>query len=331
MKPTHQEFFATTIDYPDYPAFLTRGKIITPGKGNPLTTKFYLVRDILKSARAVKGIILDSTSHSDLFACIILGFSNKAHLPVIVMVGDMWQKDAGLAGFIQKAVLRLADRAIFRYAPLSSEEFPFFEQAWGISREKLRTLPYFYTFTSRDLSEPEPPQEEFIFSGGNAHRDYLPLVKAMEHLPEYKLFIGSHLLNKVALPPNVKAGQLPRPEFIRKMRASRAVIVPIVDKLFRSTGHQTYLNGMMLGKPTIVNNVLGVREYTQNGSNSIIVDGSVEGYVHAIRKVMNPANRVEMETLGKAAQEAVKKDYTFEKHCEGMLDIFDEAVEDYYK
>jgi glycosyltransferase involved in cell wall biosynthesis len=156
----------------------------------------------------------------------------------------------------------------------------------------------------------------------------MPLVKAMERLPEYRLVIGSHLLDDISLPPNVTTGQVPRSEFIRLMRLSKAVVVPIAKGLIRSTGHQTYLNGMLLGKPTIVNDVLGVREHTQNGRNAIIVDGTPEGYREAVRKVMDPANVEQMEALGKAAQASVKRDFTFEKHCERMLEILDEAIED---
>ena len=333
MSQAVKEHIVSTMDYPDDVEFYNRSTIIKTKKDATIVDELKHILTVLKAAGKTRAILLDSASgriQPDLLACAIMGFWRKSRRPVIVMMGDMWHKDNGIKGKVQKFILGFADKAIVRYAPLSSEEFPFFEKSWGISKDKLRFLPYFYTFTSDDLSAPPPAQEGFIFSGGNAHRDYAPLIKAMESLPEYQLVIGSRLLDGVTLPPNVKAGQLPRPEFISKMRASRAVIVPIRKGLVRSTGHQTYLNGMLLGKPTIISDILGVREYTQNGTNAMIVDGTPEGYVAAIRWVMDPANKPQIDAMCRSAQESAQKVYTFEAHCKRLLDIIDEAVEDYF-
>ena len=243
----------------------------------------------------------------------------------------MWQKDEGILGLIEKIILKLADRSVFRYAPLSREEFPFFESAWGISQDKLRFLPYYYTFTAADLSEPQPAQEDFIFAGGNAHRDYTTLAKAIESLPEYRFVIASHLLDGMKLPSNLQAGQVSRPEFIRLMRAARAVIVPIRRGLVRSTGHQTYLNGMLLQKPTIITDSLGVREYTGNGKGAMIVDGSPESYVKAIRKVMDKENQHEINAMCSLGHELAVREFTIENHTKRLLEIIDEAIKDYFK
>lgn len=334
MSQAVKEHFVSTMDYPDDVEFFNRSTILKTKKDATIIDELKHILTVLNAARKTRAILLDSASgriQPDLLACAIMGFWRRSRRPAIVMMGDMWHKDSGIKGKVQKFILGFADKAITRYAPLSSEEFPYFERSWGISKDKLRFLPYFYTFTSDDLSAPPPTQEDFIFSGGNAHRDYAPLVKAMESLPEYQLVIGSRLLDGMTLPPNVKAGQLPRPEFISKMRASRAVIVPIRKGLVRSTGHQTYLNGMLLGKPTIISDILGVREYTQNGTNAIIVDGTPESYVAAIRKVMDPANKPQMDAMCRSAQESAKNTYTFEAHCKRLLEIIDETIEDYYK
>lgn len=330
FKPVQPQFF-TTLNYPDHPAFVSRGEIILTENKKDIWGKWEILRDILDCATQTRVLILDSSSRVDILACLFIGFRPESKRPLIIITGDMWQKDKGLVGSIQRFVLRLADRAIFRYAPLSAEEFPFFETAWGISQKKLRFLPYFFTFTSQDLQDSPPEQENFIFAGGNAHRDYLPLVQAMQSLPEYRLVIASRLLDGKKLPANVIAGQLPRVEFIRKMRASRAVIVPIKQGLIRSTGHQTYLNGMLLGKPTIVNEVLGVREYTENGANVILVDGTPQGYVRAIRYVMSPENAPQIERMCAAAQKAVQTTYTFEAHCNRILEIMDNALYEWHR
>lgn len=331
MTVNHKLHFLATIDYSDYPEFAERAHVLVNGDDSILGQLRFAVK-VFKASKNESALLLDSASgsiHPDLLAAVLIGFWRRTAKPVIVMMGDMWHNDKGLRGFLQKVALRLADGAIVRYAPLSSDEFPIFEKTWGISRLKLRFLPYFYTFTKADLNSPSPPQEDFIFSGGNAHRDYETLLQAAEALPAHKFVIGSHLLDGRKLPSNVTAGQVPRTEFIRLMRASRMVIVPILPNLTRSTGHQTYLNAMLLGKPTIVNDTLGVREHVRHGETAIVVDGSPEGYVEAVRRVIDPANQAEMQRICNAAQEDVLTNFSFEKHCERLFDILDEAIEEY--
>ena len=149
-------------------------------------------------------------------------------------------------------------------------------------------------------------------------------------MPEYQFVIASHLLDGKKLPPNLKAGQVPRTEFIRLMRSARAVIVPIKKNLFRSTGHQTYLNAMLLEKHTIITNTLGVQEYTRNGALAILVDGSPEGFSQAVRKVMDPASQSQIQAMCESAHQLVSREFSFESHCQRLLEILDEAIEDYY-
>jgi glycosyltransferase involved in cell wall biosynthesis len=324
--------FVTTLDYSDFPEYSERAVILPLHDGSILGQLSYAFR-IVRAARTCKALLLDSASgtiHPDLLASILIGFWRKSRRPVIVMMGDMWHRDTGLQGWVQKVLLCFGNRGIFRYAPLSREEFPVFSKTWRISDTKLRFLHYFYTFTKEDLNSPPPAPEDFIFSGGNSHRDYGALLRAIEKLPEYNFVIASHRLDGMQLPPNVQAGQVPRDEFIRLMRAAKMVIVPIQRGLTRSTGHQTYLNGMLLGKPTIVTETLGVKDHVVHNETAIIVDGSPDSYQEAIRWVLDPANKDAVQKICKQGQDSVVKDFSFEKHCQRLLDILDEAYEDYY-
>jgi glycosyltransferase involved in cell wall biosynthesis len=332
MKNYSKEPFVATLDYSDYPEYFERARVIRVSN-KTIKDELKSVPLVLRAARSTHALLLQSSSgrvHPDLLAAILIGFWRKSSRPAIVMMGCMWQRDDGLAGIIQKILLHLADRAIFRFAPQSTDELPLFSATWGISQDKLRFLNYFYTFTDKDLSSPAPAQEDFIFSGGNSHRDYKALLKASEMLPEYKFVIASNLLDGIKLPPNVRAGQVQRTEFIRLMRASNAVVVPIQAGLIRATGQQTYLNAMLLEKPVIVTEALGVHDHVRDGETAIVVDGSPESYANAIHKVFDPKNKLEIEHICRAGRESVLRDYSFEKHCARLLDILDESINDYY-
>jgi glycosyltransferase involved in cell wall biosynthesis len=330
MTNTIKESFASTLKYPDHDDFSRRNLFIPIKNHETIKDQIIRIQSILKAARHTRALLLDSTPgklHPDILACIIISLWRKK--PVIIMAEDMWHKDEGLKGVIQKVILRLADNAIFRYAPLSTEEFPYFQSAWGINEEKLRFLPYYYSVTRDDLDSP-PTDDNFIFAGGNAHRDYLPLVEAGKELPEYKFVIASHRLDGVKLPPNIVAGQVSTSEYFRLMNRSSAVVVAIRKGLVRSTGHQTYLNGMLLKKPTIITDTLGVREYTMNGKAAIIVDGSKEGYIQAVKKVMDPNNHKELEMMCECAHKLASEVFNRANHCNRLLEIIDEAIDDYY-
>ena len=140
--------------------------------------------------------------------------------------------------------------------------------------------------------------------------------------------IAARVLEGQSLPPNVKAAQVSRQEFIFLMRASAAVVVPIRPNLNRAAGQQTYLNSMLLGKPTIINNVLGVRDYVQNNDIAWVVDGSVEGYIGSIREIFDPAHQEKVREVTAKARRKVLEQFTFERHAERLLAILDEAIEE---
>ena len=318
------------MDYSGDPNYLNRARILKRSNKTVLGELFFIPK-VLRAAGDTGLLLLDSTSgriHPDLLATIVIGFRPKSRRPVIVFMGAMWQKDPGLYGFAEKILIKLADRAIYRYAVQSTDEIPYFFTAWGIPESKLRFVPYFSTFTESDLSTPAPTLEKFIFSGGNSHRDYDPYLKAIESLPEHQFVIASHLLDGKKLPPNVRAGQVTRPEFIRLMRASAAVVVPLRRDLNRAVGQQTYLNAMLLGKPTIVTNTLGVRDHIKDGVTALVVDGSPEGYIEAIQKVFNPSQASEIEHLCQRAHQDVIDHFSFENHVTRLLEILDEVIQE---
>jgi len=327
-RPSLKTPFVTTMDYSDHIEYANRARVL-PRSDSSIRGELRCIFRILVATRATKVALLDSSSgriHPDLLAAALLGFLPKSHRPLVVFMGAMWQKDAGIKGFVQKIILRLADKAIIRYAVQSTAEIPLFAAAWDIPESKLRFVPYFYTFTEKMLAAPAPPQENHIFAGGNSHRDYLPYLEAIDALREYEFVIATNLLEHKTLPPNVRAGLVPRNEFARLMRTSRAVVVPMKRNLIRAVGQQTYLNAMLLEKPTIVTDTQGVRDHVRDGETAVVVDGSPQSYMDAIRKVLDPANKTEIDKMCKVAHKTVLERFNFQNHATRLLAVLDEAV-----
>jgi hypothetical protein len=185
----NKQSFVTTMDYSDNPFYFERVQIINRSY-KTIFGELSFIPKILRTAKQTQLLLLDSSSgrvYPDLLASILIGFWSKSHRPKIVFMGAMWQKDPGFLGLIEKILIRLANRAIYRFAVQSTDEFPLFSEAWGITESKLRFVPFFHTFTTTDLLVPAPPLQNFIFSGGNSHRDYQPYLDAISYLPNTNL------------------------------------------------------------------------------------------------------------------------------------------------
>lgn len=320
--------FATTMDYCRVKSYADRA-IIIPRSEESLARELWSLRNVLRASRTVKAMILDSNSgriHPDLLATILMRLRPASKRPVVIFIGDMWQKDPGLRGWLQKQILRLADPVVQRYAPLSTDEFARFSKAWGIPEDKLRFVPYFHTFDDSELTKPLPPIEDYIFAGGNTHRDYRPLLEAARLMPGQQFVFATNRIQPGKAPANVTVDFVSHEKFVDLMRRARAVVVPMRRDLIRSAGHQTYLNAMMMRKPVIVNNIPGAADHIINGETGFIVEGTPESYVEAIGFITDPANRQAIDLMALRGFESASTQYTMGRHAERVMEILDEAL-----
>ncbi|MDH6196789.1 glycosyltransferase involved in cell wall biosynthesis [Mycobacterium frederiksbergense] len=325
------ETFATTLDYGD-PSWRQRSRLIAvlPRDHRLIDELRQFVR-VLRGLRGESLVLIDSSTgrfQPDFLATAVLGLCVPARRrPAVVMYGDLWQPDGGLRGLVERFLVRSADKTVVRYAALSTDEIEVFPQTWGVGAGKVRFTPYFATLTDEDLSAPAPPVGDYVFAGGNSHRDYAALVDAARLLPDRRFVIATHLLQHQELPANVTAAPVPHAEFVRLLRGAHTVVVPLVAGLCRSTGHQTYLNAMLLGKPTIVTDTLGVADHVRAGETALVVPGTAEAYAEAISWTFDPANAAAVEAMGAAARSDVAARFTFANHVRALLAVVDEAAE----
>ncbi len=288
---------------------------------------------VLRAGFKEKALLLNSTSgrwHPDLWASVIFGLLPRRFRPAVVMSGDMWRRDAGLQGTIQNMMVRLGDRAIVRYLVQSTDEITVFPQTWGVNADKVRTCLWFPTFTDEDLKAPPPPVEHLVFAGGNSLRDYTQLVEAARELPNLPFrLVTTRLNDRTDLPDNVTVGGEPYPEFVRLMRAAYAVVVPVVPNLERNAGMATLLNAMLLGKPVIANEALGVRDHVEDGVTGLVVDGSAKSYVEALRWVFDPANADAVTEMGRKAHEVVVSEFSYDKYLQHLVEHIEEVAAEY--
>ncbi len=324
--------FATTLDIRDDVEYAAQAHLVleSPLHFPSLMDELRMFWRILRLARRERLWLLRSSwgrGNVDVLAAAIIGLWPARWRPTIVLQGCMWQPDPGVRGGLQRLVVKLADRAIALYVVQSSAELALFPQTWGVSPQKMRLCLYFATFSERDLATTPPPAGDYVFAGGNSHRVYEPLIAAARHFPERPFILATNRLQGVELPPNVSARPVPHREFVALMQGAAAVVVPLRQGMRRAVGQQTYLNAMWLGKPTIITDVLAVRDHVTDGETALIVDGSVEGYVAALRQVLDPANVAETARMCCAARAAVVSRFSFPHHAACLLRVMVEAAE----
>jgi glycosyltransferase involved in cell wall biosynthesis len=300
-----------------------------PPAPHSLVSEFVYLWRILKAAPRARAFLLDCSSgriYPDVLACAIVGLLPRSMRPPIALVGPMWQPNRRLRHLVERIVIRLADRGTTLYGVLATEDLTLFPATWGIDPAKVRRVPYFHTFKDEDLAEPEPEPGDHVFAGGNTQRDYAPLIEAARRMPEQRFVLATRLLDGARdVPPNVEARQVPHRDFVRLLRSARIVVVPMHANMTRSAGQQTYLNAMRLGKPTVISDAPGVRDYVTHDHSALICPSSANGYETALRRLLDPANASFVAALRIAAAEAASR-FDYENHVRSLLLLMNEVL-----
>jgi glycosyltransferase involved in cell wall biosynthesis len=150
------------------------------------------------------------------------------------------------------------------YAVLSTHELETVPRTWGIPRERVHFVPFCCTID--DLHPATGGRG--VFAGGNSLRDYRPLLAAAPAIRAPVTIATSLQLGNAH---GVAAGALAPDVYLRRADEAAVVVVPLLADTVRSGGQQTYLNAMMRGKPVVVTDAPGVRDYIRDGETGVIV------------------------------------------------------------
>jgi len=330
--------FASTVTGWGDPRFTARARFIpVPEKLNKVPRGKFRLEDearlffrVLQAARRERVMLLFSSRgylKPELLATAVIGLWPRRKRPFIVFYGEMYEPNTDWRRFIEPLLMKLADRAVFRFAVHSQAEVPVFAQLWGIDEAKVRGCSFYHKKAGPGVIVADKPRGRHIFAGGTSFRDYEPLLAAARLLPDHEFVIATNRLdNHPDIPPNVRAGLVTPAEFDQLIDTAAAVVVPLRQDVHRIIGMLTYLQAMWAKKPTIVSDTLGVREYVTDGETGLIVSGTPESYVAAIQWVLDPANDGRIRQMCAAAHRAVSQQFTIEAHVTRLLEIMDEAT-----
>lgn len=311
--------FLTTLPYTRRPAWTARADILDPAS----LPAARLVERLVRSAGRYDGLVLNGSHRADQAAATLI--ARRRRPPAVVLADATWKTgDAGLAARARRAAVRALDHRDAHYCVLSSEEARTFGSSWGVASERVHFTPFHWVLDEREVEE-IPDRSGGVFAGGDSLRDYAPLIAAADGLPA-QVTIASRT-ERGPVPPNVALGALPGPRYDELFREASVVVVPLERRSDRSAGQQTYLNAMVLGKPVVVTDALGVRDYVEHGETGFLVPpGDPAALRERLRWILDPANEAEVHAVAERGRRAALERFGPNAYVERLLDVLDHAL-----
>ncbi len=231
----------------------------------------------------------------------------------------------GFARLARRAAFRAFDGSHVTYCVLSSFERDVFPRQWNIPPDRVRFTPFYYGLSDSDLGA-AVSEDGFAFAGGDSLRDYDTLLAAA-HGTDAPLRVASKQWTPEAVPVNLTVGRVSPQEFTDMTRRASVVVVPLRVSQDRSAGQLTYLNAMALGKPVVVTDAPGVRDYIRDGETGLIVPpGDAAALRSAIAWCIAPETADDARRMGLRAQEDLLPRLGPENYVAVLLAIVDEAL-----
>ena len=181
----------------------------------------------------------------------------------------------------------VASKYIKKLIVLSDSEKRYYSELFGISEDKF----YCTRIGVPDVTEtiaPDPESEKYYLSVGRSNRDYKFLRDAWK--AEYgKLVIICDSYNEAEKEGIQCLDSCYGDDYLKMVANCYAEIIPL-DDVNISSGSLSYLQAMMLSKPTIVTENKTVHDYIESGHNGIIIQKDSDELSDALKMLDDKDN-----------------------------------------
>ena len=298
--------FLTTLPYTRRAAWTARAEIVDP------------IRVVRRAGRH-EAVVLNGSVRTDQLAAALV--ARRRNRPAVVLADATW-KDGGRT---RRTAIRAIDHRDAHYCVLSQEEATLFPATWGVPPERVHVTPFHWVLDESQVEE-VPGTDGTIFAGGDSLRDYRALLEAAEGLAA-GVTIASRSRAPARPPANVTIGELNQRHYEERFRSASIVVVPLEPRRDRSAGQQTYLNAMVLGKPVVVTDALGVRDYVEDRRTGLIVPpGDSAALRAALDWLLDPANAGEVSAIRERARAVALERFGPEQYVRRLVEVVDLAL-----
>lgn len=242
--------------------------------------------------------------------------------PGVLIADCLWGRGRNRFEYLLRSLGAMAlnsERA--RFCVMASDEIALLNQTWRIPERKIRFTPFHATIGAEELAK-QRSDDGFIFAGGDSVRDHDLLIAAAAYTTQPITLAAKGVTARMQerAPENVIAGPVQPHRFNELLRTCRAAVVPLLSDTNRSGGMQTYLNAMVLGKPVIITDCLGARDYVEDGVSGIIVPpDDPRALGRAMDWVADPDNREAVERIARQGQRVASETFTHERYAADLL------------
>jgi hypothetical protein len=322
-SPLARKKVITTLYFPRRAAWSERVDMLDVEAASGVSVASRLVREsTCYEAMVLNG---DGAPIGELAAAAMIGRRRKP--PIVIIADCAWGLGATrIGGIIDRTAVRLIDGPHVHYCVHSREHQLFFPDLWGVAEERVHVNHYYYTLSEEELAM-DTQRDGSIFSGGRSKRDFSTLIEAVGRISA-PVTIGGQVSSKDRrrLPRNVRAEFFAHEEFISLLCRASVVVVSL-EQTNRSAGEQTYLNAMAMGKPVIVSDTFGVRDYIEHAETGLIVPPrDIDALTAAIEWTLDSANEAEVRRMGDRGRDVALSCFSPDNYIADLLTVVDQVL-----
>jgi hypothetical protein len=256
---------------------------------------------IALSAASDRDILVLTDSHNLSSSVCGLLRNFKSHGPTIIRTDPLIVSPPnGLLRGTKARYLRAALRSVTRLVVWSPAVIDRYSESLSIPRDKMIAQRFHHTLGG--FGRIRPAVGEYIFSGGDSLRDYATLFDAVRGL-KVPVVVATRLKlsPSIQVPDNVTVKAVSPFDFLRLMAESRMVVFPLRLDMLRTTGQQSYLNAMALGKAVIVTDTIDAPFYIEHRKTGLLVpSGDAARLREAITELLDRPDLARL--MGEAAR-----------------------------
>lgn len=317
--------FLTTLHLPLRTEWMRRAEVVDTER---FASSTGYLRELLRTTARHRLVVLNGSRHREQLAAAAIALRYPSRR--LVIADCTWEVGSNLLDrAASRAGVRAIDRGAVTYCVLSSDETRAFPHNWGVNPSRVVFTPWCYTLSDEELMTPVT-DEGFVFAGGDSMRDYGPLLEASRGLDGPVRIAATRSISPQSpgIPANVTVERATHPRFVELTASASVVVVALEAREDRSAGQGTYLNAMALGKPVIVTDVFGARDYIDDRKTGLLVPARDPGAMRAaLDWILADENRAAVREIGARAQEAARNRFGPEAYVNSLLRTVDAVLE----